>query len=163
MRIRPFQPEDAPALAALFHASVHAIAARHYGFAQCFAWSPAPPEPGRYIAQGSDGRTFLVAVDDRDVPIAYGDLEADGHLDHLYCRPDKTGMGVASALYDALERVAHEQRMTRLFVEASETARIFYTHKGFKVEACCAAHIRGVRLHNYRMVKALGSPYPGVA
>jgi putative acetyltransferase len=91
MRIRPFRPEDAPALAALFHAAVHGIAGHHYSQAQVDAWAPDVPGPARFLARASDGRSLLVAVDARGEPLAYGDLEADGHIDHLFCRPDAAG------------------------------------------------------------------------
>jgi GNAT superfamily N-acetyltransferase len=76
--------------------------------------------PGQAEARAKDGRLILVAVNEVDEPIAYGDLELNGHIDHLYCRPEVIGTGIASALYDQLEQQARERGMTRLFAEASE-------------------------------------------
>lgn len=106
MLIRQFEPSDADALAALFHASVHKAGIRDYSAEQVAAWSPSKPDPDRYLKQ-AEGRTFLVAVDDDNRPIGYGDLEPNGHIDHLYCRPDVVGAGVGSAIYAAIEAAAH--------------------------------------------------------
>jgi putative acetyltransferase len=155
MLIRPFVADDAPALALLFHVSVHEAGRRDYSPEQLSAWSPAPPDPAGLVARASDGRIFMVAVDDAGAQLAYGDVEADGHIDHLYCRPDAVGTGVASALYDRLEREAIERGMTRLYVEASEAARRLFKRKGFTVEKRRDLTIGGVALHNYMMAKPL--------
>lgn len=155
MEIRVFRPADAPALSALFHAAVHGIAARDYDARQCAAWSPAPADPARFLARAADGRQVLLAVDGTDAPLAYGDMERDGHLDHLYCRPDAAGTGVTVALYAALEQVALDWQLGTIFLEASEPARRFFLRRGFRVEARRDFTIGDVPIHNYAMTKAL--------
>ena len=123
MLIRPFHPDDAEQLAALFHASVRQAGIGDYSVEQVEAWSRVPPDPESYIQRSLEDRIFLVAIDDAGEPIGYGDLEISGHLDHLYCRPDVVGMGVGSTLYDALEEAARSRGISVLFVEASEAAR----------------------------------------
>lgn len=155
MHIRHYCEEDAPALAALFHAAVRGIGARHYSPEQARAWSPAPADPERFAARGRDGRTLLVAVDSKDRPIAYGDIEADGHIDHLYCAPEHAGTGVAAALYGALEAAARARGISRLHVEASEPARRFFLKQGFAELHRRDFAIGGVAIHNYAMEKRL--------
>jgi putative acetyltransferase len=70
----------------------------------------------------SGGRLVLVAVDEDDRPVAYIDLEADGHIDHLFCRPDLAGTGVAAMLHDRLEAEAAARGIRILHVR-SERAR----------------------------------------
>ena len=155
MLIRRFEADDAEHLVALFHASVHQIGIHDYSAEQVSAWSPAVPDPRNYIRRSLDGRTFLVAVDDDNRPIGYGDLEADGHIDHLYCLPDLVGTGIGSALYDSLEEAARHRGIQILFVEASEAARRLLERKGFILEQRNDFTINGVAIHNYRMVKPL--------
>ena len=95
----------------------------------------------------------LVAVDDADQVIAYGDLEADGHIDHLYCSPEAAGSGAAGAVLDAL--LARAEGLPRLYVEASELARGLFERKGFVVERRRDFEIRGVAIHNYAMARRL--------
>ncbi|WP_425424049.1 GNAT family N-acetyltransferase [Sphingomonas sanxanigenens] len=112
------------------------------------------PDPDRYLWQAV-GRTFLVAVDDDNRPIGYGDLEPDGHIDHLYCRPDVVGTGVGSAIYAAIEAAARQAGMALLFVDASESARRLFERRGFGVDARNDYNINGVAIHNYRMSKPI--------
>lgn len=155
MIIRPYRCEDAAGLAAVFHDAVRNGALGDYTPEQAAAWSPAPPDPAAVAARAEDGRLTLVAVDAEDRPIAYGDLEPDGHVDHLYCRAADIGRGIASALYDRLERYARDQGLERLFVEASEPARRLFLAKGFTETERRDFPLRGVMIHNYRMEKRL--------
>ncbi|HEX8667428.1 MAG TPA: GNAT family N-acetyltransferase [Allosphingosinicella sp.] len=155
MQIRRFRSEDAPALARLYHEAVHRVGAVHYTPEQVRAWSPAVPDEAGFRARGGDGRLLLVAVDGEGEPLAYGDVEADGHIGHLYCRPDVAGSGITAALYDRLEAEARRQGIERLYVEASEPARRFFTRRGFSVLHRRDFQLRGVAIHNYAMEKRL--------
>ncbi|MBV9881651.1 MAG: GNAT family N-acetyltransferase [Sphingomonadaceae bacterium] len=155
--IRPFQPADAPALAALFHAAVHGIARLYYSEAQVQAWAPGVPDPARFEARAADGRILLVAADAEDAPLAYGDLEPDGHIDHLFCRPDAAGTGITALLYKALEAEARALGIERLHVEASEPARRFFLKQGFAELARRDFELAGVPIHNFAMEKQLGA------
>lgn len=154
MIVRHFRPDDAPALAALFHASVRQVGARDYSPAQVKAWSPAMPEPARFIER-AEGRHMMVAVDTDGVPLGYGDLEPDGHIDHLYCRPDKIRTGIGAAIYAALEAAALEAAIRSLTVEASEGARGFFQQRAFSLDGRNDFVLNGTPIHNYRMTKRL--------
>ena len=97
----------------------------------------------------------MVAVDDDGMIAGYGDLEPNGHIDHLYCRPDAVGTGIGSAIYAALEEAARNAGITILFVEASEGARRLFERRGFKVDARNDFTIDGVAIHNYHMSKLI--------
>ncbi|PSJ40934.1 GNAT family N-acetyltransferase [Allosphingosinicella deserti] len=155
MPVRAFRPDDAAAIAALFYAAVHEIAGRDYSERQVRAWAPDVPSVDRILRWAGDGRLFLVATDREDAPLAFCDLEADGHIDHLFCRPDVAGIGVASGLYDTLEAAARTQGLALLYVEASEPARRFFLRKDFAVTERRDFEIGGVPIHNYRMEKRL--------
>ncbi len=156
MKVRPYRQGDAPALAALFHAAVHGIARRHYSPEQLAAWSPVTPDPARFEARAVGGGIILVATDEAsDTPLAYGILETDGHIDHLYCRPDAAGTGVTAMLYEALESAARERGMARLYTEASEPARRFFAKQGFRLIERNDFELAGVAIYNFRMEKGL--------
>jgi putative acetyltransferase len=94
-------------------------------------------------------------VNDADEPIAYGDLKADGHIDHLDYRPDAVGKGVASALYDELEAAARQRGLSDISVNASEAARVLFLKKVFSVVHRNDLIRMGVAIHNYSMEKTL--------
>ncbi|WP_161792420.1 GNAT family N-acetyltransferase [Croceibacterium mercuriale] len=100
------QPDGAPALARLFYDAVHQLAGLYHTAGQVQAWAPQVPEPDRISAWAAQDRLFLVAVNDDDEPVAFADLELDGHIDYFFCRPDCAGTGVARLLFHELERCA---------------------------------------------------------
>jgi len=150
--IRRYQPGDAAQMARLYFESARQLGPRRYSQEQVEAWAPAPADPAVVHARASDGRLTLVATDARGDVIGYGDLEANGHIDHLYCRPDAAGKGVAGAILDGLvAEAASRGTPRRLHVEASELARGLFERKGFTVVARRDFEVRGVPIHNYAM------------
>lgn len=155
MRIRDFAAGDAPLLTELYRRSVTELASRHYGPAQIAAWAALAPTAARFVELAGDGRRRLVAVDRSDRPLAFADLEPDGHIHFFYCAPERAGTGTAARLYAALEEVARQWGLSRLHVEASEAARRFFEKRGFAVTARRDFDLGGVAIHNYAAEKAL--------
>lgn len=154
MRVRLFARADADALAALFHDSVQQAGIRDYSPEQVAAWSETKPDPEQYLRR-AEGRMVFVVEGDSCEPIGYGDLEPSGHIDHLYCRPDRIGAGVGSALLVSIEAAAKAAGITTLFIEASEAARRLLERRGFVLERRHDFILRGVAIHNYRMSKVI--------
>jgi putative acetyltransferase len=154
----PAKPVFLDTNSALFFDAVRRAGRRDYSQAQVEASAPAIPHKAWFEARAKGGRLILVAVDEVDEPIAYGDLEPNGHIDHWYCRTEFIGSGTASALYDRLEQQARERGITRLFVEASEAARKLFLRKGFAVVKRRDFLLRGVKIHNHLMEKLLFMP-----
>jgi putative acetyltransferase len=155
MIIRAYRIGDAPALAEVFFRSVREAALRDYTSAQVEVWALTSPDPAKFAARAGDGRTTLVVTNAEDEPVAYADLEATGHIDHVYCHPDVVGTGVASQLVDQLETLARSKGLERLFVEASEAARRLFLRKGFAEVERRDSELEGVQIHNYLMEKVL--------
>lgn len=156
MTVRPYRPEDAAAVAEVMFRSVREVARDDYSAAQVEAWLPDLPTEEGVARRVADGRRTWVATDAHGAVVGYIDLEADGHIDHLFCAPGAVGRGVGSRLYEAVARAAAEQGLRRLRVEASESARRLFERKGFVLEERRVQERRGVSIHNYAMSKVLG-------
>ncbi len=154
MRIREYRSEDAPALADLYARSVRHFGPRAYSSEQVEAWASTASAESM-AARCEDGRIVLVGVDECDRPIAYGDLEDDGHLDFLYCAPEAAGKGTGSQIYAALERRARQMSLDKIYVEASALARPLFERHGFTLVRRNDLCIRGVAMHNFKMEKTL--------
>ena len=153
--IRPYRSGDADSFSPIFQSAVRQIGGRDYDPAQIAAWAARAPAAARWREIMGDGRCCLVAVDAADRPLAFGDMEADGHIDFLYAHPDAAGSCVVAALYAELEATARAQGLTRLYVEASEAARRFFLKQDFCVQQRRDFEIDGVAIHNYAMEKTL--------
>ena len=158
LELRTYEAGDAAQLADLYFRSARVLGARRYSLEQVSAWAPAPADPAIVHGRASDGRTTVVAVDCQGAVLGYGDLEADGHIDHLYCRPEAAGTGVAAAILGELKVRAQEQGVSRLYVEASELARSLFERHGFTVQHRRDFEVRGVAIHNYAMECRLSAP-----
>jgi putative acetyltransferase len=158
--LRVYDPRDAADLADVFFRSVRQVALSDYTADQVWAWATEPRTAEWAHAEASDGRLVLVAADEDDRPVAYIDLEPNGHINRLFCAPEAAGRGIASRLYDAVEAAAREQGIRSLFTEASELARRLFERKGFAVVERQDMVIRGVPIHNYRMAKDLDLTAP---
>ena len=106
MRTRRYEPSDAAQISALFQRSVLELGPRFYTQEQIKAWAARGPSPERVKERNETGLTTWVKVDEDDCVMAYAELEADGHIDHVYAHPDIAGQGVVSALMDDLETYA---------------------------------------------------------
>lgn len=153
--VREYRDGDAPLMAHLFYSSARELGSRRYTPEQIAVWAPDVPDPAKVHARAMDGRTTLVAVNAAGELVGYGDLEADGHIDHLYFRPDAAGTGMASKLLDELVARAKSAGMVRLYVEASELARGLFERNGFALLRRRDFELRGVQIHNYAMERLL--------
>jgi putative acetyltransferase len=153
LSIRPFQTGDAAALSALYEVSVRGLGARDYSAAQIEAWASLTPSAEVLIERMQDERTRLVAVLD-DVA-GFIDVEADGHIDLLYVAPAAVGLGVARALLETAEALAPLSGASRLYAEASETARPVFERLGYSVIARRDFEVAGVPIHNWAVEKPL--------
>lgn len=152
--VRPYEAGDAPSIASVMWRSVREGARADHSEEQVRAWLPEPPAPAAMHRWASDGRHVVVAVVGGTV-VGYCDVEAKGHIDHLYCAPEAIGAGVAGALYDAVEAHARAAGCSELFVEASPAARRFFERRGFTVERRQDLVLGGVALHNHAMRRSL--------
>ena len=155
MQLRHYRPDDAPALAEIFRRSVSELGPHHHTAEQVAAWVADAPETDDMLRRGSDGRTTIVATDDAGRPVAFVDLEADGHIDLLFALPESAGTGIAGALLDAIEVIAKAEGLMHLYVEASEAAKGLFARHGFALIARNDFAMSGVPIHNYRMEKPL--------
>jgi putative acetyltransferase len=146
-----YEPTDLDATIAIFLGAIRQVASKDYERAQIEAWAQVDRD---LWGKRRLSRPSWVAVLDADV-VGFTDLEPDGHLDMMYVHPDHQGIGIATALLATVEGAANAQNLSRIFTEASITARPFFERRGFSVLASQRVKIRGQTLTNFRMRKTL--------
>ena len=150
--LRPFLPSDGPALARLFRASVDLLTEDDYSEAQRVAWTAAADDLAGFIARLAQSLTLVATVDHATAGFA---ALAKDKIDMLYVHPDYAGRGVATALVDALEKLAAARGATALATDASDTARDFFAARGYVAEQRNSVSRHGEWLANTMMKKRL--------
>jgi putative acetyltransferase len=150
--IRLFKPQDAEQIAQLFHDTVREVNLRDYSIAQVKAWAPDDIHFRNWVEVCSSRFTYV--ADHEGTIAGFAELEPNGHIGCFYCHKNYQRCGVGSQLYRAIEAKALELPVSRLFTEASITAKPFFQRIGFaivKEQQIC----RGELLINYVMEKHL--------
>ncbi len=156
--LRPYRPDDAPALLALFGDTIRRVNSQDYDAHQIDAWASDDIDPVAWAGRFA-GR-FVVVAEEAGRPVGFGELEADGHIDRVYVSADHQRQGVGRAVLAALVAEGRRKGLARLFTEASITARPFFEAHGFAVLAPQVVTCRGAEFVNYRMERMFSEPGP---
>ena len=149
MHLRPYDPQDAGALAGIFFDAVRIGAAPKYPAEALRAWAPVRPTAEVWDERLAD--LWTVVAEDAGVPCGFMSLAADGLLDLAFVAPDWRGRGLADALLAAVLDEARARPMPGLHTEASRMARPFFLRHGWTLDAAQEVERGGVMIENFRM------------
>ena len=127
--LRPFLPEDAPALAEILQASVEDLTGEDYSRGQQEAWM-AMAEEESFAARLAQGLTLVATVEGS--PVGFLALKDNEQIDMLYVHPAVAGQGIGTMLYEAIEKLAAARGAQRLVAEVSDNAQPFFAKHGFQ-------------------------------
>jgi putative acetyltransferase len=156
--LRPFLPADAPICAAIYEASITELTGDDYTEAQQEAWVAALDEDSLVDRLG---RQLTLIATLREAPVGFASLKDGNHIDLLFVHPGAVGQGVASALLDALERLAGARGAARLTADVSDTAHRFFTRRGYIAHRRNTVPLDDEWLGNTTMQKTLGETPKG--
>lgn len=152
--IRDYREQDAAATLAVFLDAVTITASADYSAAQISAW--ARPQD-RSVEEWNEARrrlSTIVAVVDGQIA-GFSDVSVSGYIDMMFVSPAFARRGIARALMTEIESRATDAGTGSLSANVSITARPFFEHVGFVVEAEQHPVIDGIELTNFRMAKSL--------
>ncbi|MGQ0443849.1 MAG: GNAT family N-acetyltransferase [Beijerinckiaceae bacterium] len=155
--LRPYLPSDLPLLAEIRFAAIEELTVDDYDEAQRRAWASAADDDEAF-AQTLERCLTLVALIG-DGPVGFIAMQKDGLIDQLYVHPAVARSGVASALVDAIEKLAASRGAATLVTDASDTAKPFFEAQGYQAVHRNTIEIDGHWLGNTRMKKVL-APKP---
>ncbi|MEM5311601.1 GNAT family N-acetyltransferase [Paraburkholderia sp. JHI869] len=144
---------DAPALAALFRASVTTLAASRYDAKQRAAWAAAADDLAAFDARLARGVTLVAQCG--EVAAAFGQLFPRDHVEMLYVAPQWSRRGLATALLARLEALAREARSSVLSADASAVSRPVFERAGFSLISSELVLRDGVSLPRFHLCKPL--------
>jgi putative acetyltransferase len=152
--LRPFLPADTPVLAAIFAAAIQELTGDDYDETQQEAWASVADDEEEFGKKLAGELTLVASL--KNAPVGFASLKGKDHIDMLYVHPNAAGQGVASALCDALEKLAGGRGATKLTVDASDNAQEFFRKRGYVAQQRNSVTINGEWLANTTMQKALG-------
>jgi putative acetyltransferase len=155
LALRPMLPEDVPLLAEIFRASIEELTAEDYSEAQQDAWAETADDLDAFGTRLA-GELTLVATYAGSA-VGFASLADNTRIDMLYVHAAAAGQGAGAMLCDALEKLAAARGAKELSVEASDTARGFFEHRGFTAKTRNTVFRAGEWLANTTMVKSLGA------
>jgi putative acetyltransferase len=154
--LRPMLPADVPVLAAIFVASIEELTEDDYTEAQREAWASAADDEAAFGQRLSSQLTLVATL--QGSPVGFISLKGADHLDLLYVHPGAARQGVATALCDAIEKLAAARSATSLTVDASDTAQPFFAQRGYAGERRNTVTVGDEWLANTTMKKSLATP-----
>ena len=152
--LRPFLPADTPVLAAIFTAAIEELTGDDYSSDQQEAWAAVADDEEAFGKKLADELTLIATL--RYAPVGFAALKGKDHIDMLYVHPSAAGQGVASALLDALEKLAGGRGAKNLTVDASDNAQEFFKKRGYVAKQRNSVTVNGEWLANTTMQKTLG-------
>jgi putative acetyltransferase len=159
--LRPFLPADVPVLAAIFVAAIEELTGEDYTEAQQQAWAAAADDEEAFGKRLAGELTLIATL--QNSPVGFASLRGKDHIDMLYVHPSAVGHGVASALCEALEKLAGARGAQNLTVDASDNAEGFFVKRGYVAKQRNTVTVNGEWLANTTMQKSFAeSATPGV-
>jgi putative acetyltransferase len=152
--LRPFLPADTPLLAAIFAAAIQELTGDDYDETQQEAWASVADDEEEFGKKLAGELTLIASL--KNAPVGFASLRGKDHIDMLYVHPNAAGQGVASALLDALEKLAGARGAEKLAVDASDNAQEFFRKRGYVAQQRNTITINGEWLANTTMQKTLG-------
>jgi len=156
--LRPFLPADTPVLAAIFTAAIEELTGDDYSSEQQEAWASVADDEVSFGKKLAGELTLIATLG--SAPVGFASLKGKDHIDMLYVHPSAAGKGVASALCNALEKLAGGRGATSLTVDASDNAQDFFKKRGYVARQRNSVTVNGEWLANTTMQKTLGDGGP---
>lgn len=121
--LRAFISDDIHAVAEIYHHAASELGQQYYSPEQVSTWADYPHSHfDEFEALMCQGHT-LVAVDEKNQPIAFGQLHPANHLTLLYVLPEYSRQGLGKQLYTAFEAIALAKEQASLSVTASKVIK----------------------------------------
>ena len=153
--LRPFLPQDTPFLADIFRASVEGLTEDDYTPAQQDAWASEADDLEAFAERLGKHLTLIATMEGS--PIGFITLDAPTDIGLFYVHPAVAGQGAGRMLYEAVEKISAGRGAPHLSVDASDTARDFFSHRGFTPEQRNTISVGNEWLSNTTMKKKLTS------
>jgi putative acetyltransferase len=151
--LRPFLSADITLLGEIRFAAIEELTVDDYDEAQRQAWASAADDAEAFKQSLEKGLTLVALISGG--PVGFIALQDGGLIDQLYVHPAVARNGIASALCEAIEKLAAARGAVTLVTDASDTAKPLFEARGYQAMHRNTIEIDGLWLGNTRMTKVL--------
>ncbi|MEJ0093743.1 MAG: GNAT family N-acetyltransferase [Methylocella sp.] len=151
--LRPYLAADLPLLAEIRLAAIEELTVEDYDEAQRRAWADSANDEEGLGETLKNGLSIIALIG--GAPVGFIVLADGGLIDQLYIHPAVARTGVASALCEAIEKLASARKIESLVVDASDTAKPLFERRGYIAERRNTIAVDDVWIGNTRMKKKL--------
>jgi len=151
--LRPYLASDVQLLSEIRFAAIEELTVEDYDEAQRRAWVSAGNDEEAFARGLEKGLTLVALIGGG--PVGFISLQDGGLIDQLYIHPAIARTGVASALVEAIEKLAAARGTAMLVTDASDTAKPLFEARGYQATRRNTIEIDGEYLGNTRMTKTL--------
>ncbi|MCL2521008.1 MAG: GNAT family N-acetyltransferase [Spirochaetaceae bacterium] len=153
--VRSYREEDLSEILKLHSDTIAAINSRDYTPEQIAVWN-YKDELTYQLWQNILAASYTMVAESDGQIVGFANMFLEqGYIDRFYVHKNYQRKGVGQALLVALEARAKEEKLAKLTVESSITAKDFFEHNGFKLVLQQQKELSGVTLTNYVMEKVL--------
>lgn len=145
--------KDLPEMLELFTATIDEVCKKDYNSQQLEAWKSGADNGERWMKVIRDQYVLIAVIENKIV--GFCTLDEGNYIDLLFVHKDHQHKGIASALYNAIEKEALQQHEKLLTADVSKTARPFFEKMGFQATKEQTVNIKEITLINYKMAKTL--------
>ncbi|MEH2365736.1 GNAT family N-acetyltransferase [Nostoc sp.] len=156
IKVRSFLPSDAESVLKVHRAAIHETASSCYPKEIIQDWaSPITPSKIKAFADNTEETRIVAEINSQIV--GFGAIVvSNSELRAVYVSPSFGRSGVGTAILQELERLAREQKLSELHLNASLNAEPFYQVNGYMNEGFEEHTLRyGRKMPSIRMRKKL--------
>ena len=153
MLLRRATPTDLDAIRQLYHDTITTVNTADYDPTQIANWAANHANLPRWEAALAE-QDFFVAEDDSQI-VGFSSITSDGYLDFMFVHRDYQRRGIARQLLAAVEEVARQRNLPKIWAEVSITARPFFAAHGYTITERFVKTVAGVSFDDAVMTKEL--------
>lgn len=151
--LRPVMYSDLNDLQQIFRGTIQQTCIKDYTENQINAWLSFVHDKKKWEDKISN-QYFIVAEIEEQI-VGFGSLENGNQLDLLYVHKDFLRQGVATKIFQALERSVLKYGNTSMYANVSYSAQPFFESMGFHIIEKNVNIINDVEIIHHRMGKML--------
>ncbi len=153
--IRQATISDIPEMTEVYKNTVLTVNRKDYSAEEVEDWASCGSDDIEHWNQLFKEQHYVLAENEDGIIVGFGSINDTGYMHTLFVHADFQHQGLATLLYQHLEKYAQEKGARKITSEVSITAKPFFEKQGFVVDEEQKRKANKLCLINYKMSKEL--------